>query len=90
MAEQLSAQAKEQLVELVGPDGLINQLTNQLGYYKHDPAGRSSGNSRNREHECERSLGVSAVVRDQVDLNEARLSVIPVCPSTYRNLTSRQ
>ncbi|ORB76739.1 transposase, partial [Mycobacterium timonense] len=49
------AQAKEQGVELVGPTGLLNQLTNNvletaldaemtehLGYDKHDPAGRGS------------------------------------------------
>jgi putative transposase len=47
-------------VELVGPDGLVNRLTKHLleialdaattehlGYEKHDPVGRSSGNSRN-------------------------------------------
>jgi len=46
-------------VDLVGPNGLLNQLTKQvpeaaldaemtehLGYDKHDPAGRGSGNSR--------------------------------------------
>lgn len=60
LAEQLLAQAKEQNVELVGPDGLLGQLTKNvletaldaemeehLGYEKHDPAGRNSGNSRN-------------------------------------------
>ncbi|WP_205857758.1 transposase, partial [Phytoactinopolyspora endophytica] len=60
LAEQLLAQAKEQGVDLVGPDGLLNQLTKNvletaldaemsehLGYDKHDPAGRGSGNSRN-------------------------------------------
>ena len=60
LAEQLLAQAKEQGVELVGPSGLLNQLTKNvletaldaemaehLGYDKHDPAGRGSGNSRN-------------------------------------------
>jgi putative transposase len=60
LAEQLLAQAKEQGVELVGPNGLLNQLTKSvletaldaemtehLGYDKHDPAGRGSGNSRN-------------------------------------------
>jgi transposase-like protein len=47
-------------VELIGPDGLLNQLTKtvletaleaemseHLGYDKHDPAGRDGGNSRN-------------------------------------------
>jgi putative transposase len=46
-------------VELVGPDGSLNQLikhvletaldaemTEHLGYDKHDPVGRGSGNSR--------------------------------------------
>ncbi|QSE95059.1 IS256 family transposase [Rhodococcus pseudokoreensis] len=60
LAEQLLAQAKEQGVDLMGPDGLLNQLTKNvletaldaemtehLGYEKHDAAGRGSGNSRN-------------------------------------------
>jgi len=60
LAEQLLAQAKERGVELVGPNGLLNQLTKNvletaldaemsehLGYDKHDSAGRGSGNSRN-------------------------------------------
>jgi len=53
LAEQLLGQAKEQGVELVGPNGLLNQLTKNvletaldaemaehLGYDKHDPVGR--------------------------------------------------
>src|SRR5215212_9688970 len=60
LAEQLLAQAKEQGVELVGTNGLLNHLTKnvlataldagmteRLGYDKHDPVGRGSGNSRN-------------------------------------------
>jgi putative transposase len=60
LAEQLLEQAKEQNIELVGPDGLLGQLTKSvletaldaemsehLGYEKHDPVGRGSGNSRN-------------------------------------------
>jgi transposase-like protein len=60
LAEQLLEQAKEQNVELVGPDGLLGwltksvletaldaEMTEHLGYEKHDPAGRNSGNSRN-------------------------------------------
>jgi transposase-like protein len=52
--------AQEQNIELVGPGGLLNQLTKNvletaldaemvehLGYEKHDPAGHNSGNSRN-------------------------------------------
>ncbi len=60
VAEQLLAQARAQGVELVGPGGLLNQLTKRvletaleeemsahLGYDKHDPVGRDRGNSRN-------------------------------------------
>ena len=60
VAEQLLAQARAQGVELIGPDGLLNQLTKRvletaleeemsahLGYDKHDPVGRNHGNSRN-------------------------------------------
>nr|WP_231897058.1 IS256 family transposase [[Mycobacterium] stephanolepidis] len=60
VAAQLLAQASEQGVELVGPDGLLNALTKQvlesalqaemdehLGYEKHQVAGRNGGNSRN-------------------------------------------
>ena len=60
LAEQLVAQAREKGIELVGPDGLLSQLTKRvletaleaemsehLGYDKHDPSGRNSGNSRN-------------------------------------------
>ncbi len=60
LAEQLLAQAKAQGVDLVGPDGLLNRLTRSvletaleaemtehLGYDRHDPAGRSGGNCRN-------------------------------------------
>jgi hypothetical protein len=60
LAERLLEQAKEQNIELVGPDGLLGQLTKSvletaldaemsehLGYEKHDPTGRNSGNSRN-------------------------------------------
>jgi putative transposase len=60
LADQLLAKAEAQGVELLGPDGLLSQvtevvleralaeeLTDHLGYDKHDPAGRGSGNSRN-------------------------------------------
>ena len=60
LAERLLAQAKEQGVELIGSDGLLNQLTKRvletaleaemtdhLGYDKHHPDGRNHGNSRN-------------------------------------------
>ena len=60
VAEQLLAEARAQGVELVGPNGLLNQLTKRvletaleeemsahLGYDKHAPEGRNRGNSRN-------------------------------------------
>src|SRR5438034_1420419 len=60
LADQLLGKAQEQGVELLGPDGLLSQvtkavleralteeMTGHLGYDKHDPAGRGSGNSRN-------------------------------------------
>src|SRR6478736_1791904 len=59
LADELLAKADAQGVELLGPDGLLSQvtkavleralgeeLTAHLGYEKHDPAGRGSGNSR--------------------------------------------
>ncbi|MGV9948811.1 IS256 family transposase [Rhodococcus aetherivorans] len=60
LAQQLLAQSKADGVELVGPNGLLNQLTatvletaleaemdEHLGYEKHQVEGRNSGNSRN-------------------------------------------
>ena len=60
VAEQLVAQARAKGIDLVGPDGLLTRLTKQvfetaleeemsehLGYDKHDPVGRNHGNSRN-------------------------------------------
>jgi transposase-like protein len=60
IAEKLIAQAQADGVDLVGPGGLLGQLTKQvletglevemddhLGYAKHDSVGRDKGNSRN-------------------------------------------
>jgi transposase-like protein len=60
LADELLGRAQTEGVELLGPDGLLSQvtkavleralgeeLTEHLGYEKHDPAGRGSGNSRN-------------------------------------------
>jgi putative transposase len=60
LADELLGRAQAQGAELLGPDGLLSQvtkavleralgeeLTAHLGYEKHDPAGRGSGNSRN-------------------------------------------
>src|SRR5256714_12443956 len=59
-AAELVRLAKEQGLSLTGPDGLLKQLTKtvletslneelteHLGYEKHDPAGAGSGNIRN-------------------------------------------
>ena len=60
LADELLARAQSEGVELLGPDGLLSQvtkavleraleeeMTEHLGYEKHDPAGRGSGNNRN-------------------------------------------
>src|SRR5438128_2314185 len=60
LAQQLVEAARAEGVELVGPGGLLTGLTKtvletaleaemseHLGYERHDPAGRDSGNSRN-------------------------------------------
>jgi hypothetical protein len=60
LADQLLGKAQAEGVELLGPDGLLSQvtkavleralaeeMTGHLGYEKHDLAGRGSGNSRN-------------------------------------------
>src|SRR5690242_1418271 len=56
--EELLGKAQAEGVELPGPDGLLSQvtkavleralaeeMTGHLGYAKHDPAGRGSGNN---------------------------------------------
>jgi transposase-like protein len=60
LVDELLGKAQAEGVELLGPDGLLSQvtkavleralaeeLTGHLGYDKHDPAGRGSGNNRN-------------------------------------------
>ena len=60
IAEELVARARAEGVDLVGPGGLLGELTKRiletglevemdehLGYSKHDSAGRNGGNSRN-------------------------------------------
>jgi len=60
LAEELVERARSEGVDLVGPDGLLSGLTKNvleagleaemsehLGYDRHDPAGRNTGNSRN-------------------------------------------
>ncbi|BAX97313.1 IS256 family transposase [Mycobacteroides stephanolepidis] len=75
VAAQLLAQAGEQGVELVGPDGLLNALTKQvlesalqaemdehLGYEKHQVAGRNGGNSRNGVREKTVLTGIDQII----------------------------
>jgi putative transposase len=60
LARQLVEQARAQGLDLVGPDGLLRrvtklvlegalegELTDHLGYDRHDAAGKDGGNSRN-------------------------------------------
>jgi putative transposase len=60
LADQLLAKAGAEGIELLGPDGLLSQvtkavleralaeeMTEHLGDERHDPVGRGSGNSRN-------------------------------------------
>src|SRR5690349_22407499 len=60
LADELLGKAQAEGVELLGPEGLLSQvtkavleralaeeMTGHLGYEKHDPAGRGSGNGRN-------------------------------------------
>src|SRR5215470_6293183 len=60
LADQLLSKAAAEGVGLLGQDGLLSQvtkavleralaeeMTGHLGYDKHDPAGRGSGNNRN-------------------------------------------
>jgi putative transposase len=60
LADELLARAREQGIDLVGPDGLLTkvtknvleaalgaELTDHLGHDAHDPTGRGTGNSRN-------------------------------------------
>ena len=60
LAQDLVEQARAEGVELIGPDGLLTGLTKRvletaleaemsehLGYDKHDPMGRNRANSRN-------------------------------------------
>jgi transposase-like protein len=63
LADQLLARAEAGGVELLGPDGLLSrvtkavleralaeEMTGHLGYEKHDPAGRGSGEQPQRRH----------------------------------------
>src|SRR6202050_4541825 len=60
LADELLGKAQDQGVELLGPDGLLSQVTKAVleralaeemtahpGYERHAPPGRGSGNSRN-------------------------------------------
>jgi transposase-like protein len=60
LAQELLVRAREEAIDLVGPDGMLTkvtksvleaafgaELTEHLGYEAHDAVGRGSGNSRN-------------------------------------------
>ena len=74
LADQLLARAEAGGVELAGPDGLLSrvtkavleralaeEITGHLGYGRHDPAGRGSGDSRNGTTAKTVLAGVGAV-----------------------------
>src|SRR6266550_3143132 len=80
-ATELVRLAKEQGLSLTGPDGLLKQLTKtvvetaldeemteHLGYEKHDPAGAGSGNIRNGT----RAKSVLTEATGQVDIEVPR------------------
>ena len=77
LADQLLGKAQAEGAELLGPDGLLSQvtkavleralaeeMTGHLGHEKYDPAGRGSGNSRNNAAPKMALTDVSAV--DQI------------------------
>ena len=60
LAEELVERARSEGVDLVGPEGLLSgltknvlepgleaEMTEHLGYDRHDPSGKNTGNSRN-------------------------------------------
>jgi hypothetical protein len=76
LADELLGRAQAEGVELLGPDGLLSQvtkavleralgeeMTHHLGYEKHDPAGRGSGNSRNGSSASLSPVGEAIVTR---------------------------
>jgi putative transposase len=80
-AAELVRQARERGLSLTGPDGLLKQLTKtvietaldeemteHLGYEKHDPAGAGSGNIRNGT----RAKSVLTEATGQVDIQVPR------------------
>jgi putative transposase len=80
-AVELVRLAREQGLSLTGPDGLLKQLTKtvletalneeiteHLGYEKHDPAGAGSGNVRNGS----RSKTVLTEATGQVEIDVPR------------------
>ena len=68
LADQLLGKAQAEGAGLLGPDGLLSQvtkavleralaeeMTGHLGYDKHDPAGRGSGEQPQRHHRQDRA-----------------------------------
>jgi putative transposase len=82
-AAELVRLAKEQGLSLTGPDGLLKQLahavletalneelTEHLGYGKHDPAGAGSGNVRNGRRS--KTVLTDATAHVQIDVPRDR------------------
>src|SRR2546430_15721031 len=87
LADQLRGKAAAEGAGLLGPDGLLSQvtkavleralaeeMTGHLGYDKHDPAGRGSGNNRNGTTGKTGLTDVGAVDRAVRRVRNARFS----------------
>lgn len=74
MLDELMGRVEAEGAELLGPGGLLSQvtkavleralneeLTDELGYEKHDPVGRGSGNSRNGTTSKTLLTGIGAI-----------------------------
>src|SRR6266550_4644955 len=97
-ATELVRLAKEQGLSLTGPDGLLKQLTKtvletalseemteHLGYEKHDPAGAGSGNIRNGT----RGKSVLTEASGQVDIDVPRDRAGTFAPQIVRKRQRR-
>ena len=94
LADQLLGKAQAEGVELLGPDGLLSQVTmvvleralaeertGHWGCEKHDPAGRGSGNNRNGSSGKTVLTDIGAVdlvPRDRAGTFEPRLPASPL------------
>jgi transposase len=90
LAEQLLEQAKEQNIELVGPGGLLGQVTKNmletaldaemvehLGYEKHDPAGRAGASARPHRPHAPAQAAIAATRSPPLAKPRGRLTTLP-------------